>query len=284
MEKIYILLPVHNRCEITRRFVACIKSQTHQNFHLILLNDGSTDGTVDMVRAEIDKLTVIAGSGNWWWAGALQQGYDWLKTQNAASSDLVLIINDDTEFDADFLARGITLMSGQNRSLLLAPSFNRETGRMIGGGMRVDWRTLQFSQTVCQLEINCLSTRGLFVRIDDFLSLGGFYPRLLPHYLSDYEFTIRAHRRGMKLRVDDSLKVLVDEKMTGFHQFDGLSFLDFCKMYFTRKSDANPFAWSMFIVLACPWPWKLSSLMRVWYGTTMKLLNALKVEKTRRRS
>jgi GT2 family glycosyltransferase len=275
MEKVYILLPVHNRCEVTRRFVSCLNSQTYQNYHLILIDDGSADGTTEMVRNEIPVLTVIAGQGNWWWAGALQQGYEWLCRQHFADSDLVLIINDDTEFETDFLARAIALMQGRSRSLLLASSYSRDTGQLISGGVRVDWRKLQFHQTEIPAEINCLATRGLFLKVEDFLELGGFYPQWLPHYLSDYELTIRAHRRGMKLLVDDSLRLLVDEKLTGYRQFNGDSFRDFCKRYFSRKSDANPFAWSMFIALACPWPWKLTSWMRVWYGTTNKLLRAI---------
>jgi GT2 family glycosyltransferase len=272
---VYILLPVHNRCQITRRFVACLKSQTYKKFHLVLIDDGSTDGTAEMVGSEIASLTVIAGQGDWWWAGALQQGYDWLRKQQLDDSDLVLIINDDTEFENDFLMRAVALLQDQSRSLLLAPSFSRESGQLVSGGVRVDWQKLKFYQTEVPAEINCLATRGLFLKAGDFLELGGFNPHWLPHYLSDYEFTIRAHCRGMKLLIDDSLRLLVDEKLTGYRQFEGGSFGDFCKMYFSRKSDANPFAWSIFIALACPWPWKLTSWLRVWYGTTVKLLGAL---------
>ena len=275
MKTVYILLPVHNRCEVTRRFVKCLKGQTYQGYHLLLLDDGSTDGTAAMVRAEINNLTVIAGNGDWWWAGALQQGYDWLLRQPPASDDLVLIINDDTEFTSDFLARAVALMADKSRSLVLAPSFSRQTGRLLGGGVRIDWQTLQICQARTPQEVNCLSTRGLLLTVGDFLALGGFRPRWLPHYLSDYEFTIRASRRGMNLQVAEDLRLLVDEQTTGFHEFAEGPFREFCKNYFSRKSDANPFAWSMFIVLACPWPWKLLSIMRVWYGTAVKLLKAL---------
>jgi GT2 family glycosyltransferase len=272
---VYILLPVHNRREVTRRFIACLKSQTFQNFHLVLIDDGSTDGTREMARTELADLTVITGHGDWWWAGALQQGYNWLHRQQFAPSDLTLIINDDTEFGAEFLERAVGLMQGQTRTLLLAPSFSRETGRMISSGVRVDWRKMQFMEAAVPDEINCLSTRGLFLTVGDFLELGGFYPKWLPHYLSDYEFTIRACRKGMSLRVDNSLSLLVDEKMTGFHQFDGESFWGFWKKYFSKRSDANPFAWTMFIALTCPWPWKPLGWLRVWYGTAVKILRAM---------
>ena len=73
---IYILLPVHNRREITRDFIDCLVAQTWQNYHLVLIDDGSTDGTDQMVREQVENLTVIRGKGEWWWAGCLQQGFD----------------------------------------------------------------------------------------------------------------------------------------------------------------------------------------------------------------
>jgi len=276
MKKIYILLPVHNRCKITQRFVDCLKAQTYQNYHLILIDDGSTDGTADMVRRQISSLTVITGKGDWWWAGALQEGYKWLSGQEYEPTDLVLITNDDTEFEVDFLEIAVRCQGARKGTLLLAQAFSRESNHLVSAGVQVDWRRLKFKQMVTQDEINCLSTRGLFLYAEDFIALGGFYPTLLPHYLSDYEFTIRASRKGMSLLTDDHLKMWVDENTTGYHEFNEESFREFRKKYFAKNSDANPLAWTVFIGLACPWPWKLTCWMRVWYGTTVNILKALK--------
>jgi GT2 family glycosyltransferase len=275
MDKIYIILPVHNRRHITQRFIDCLKAQTYQDYHLLLIDDGSTDGTQEMVRDEIADLSVITGPGDWWWAGALQQGYDWFCQQDLDDSNLVLIINDDTEFADDFLERAACLMEGQKKTLLLAQSFSRETRLLVGAGVQVDWSKLKFTSATTPDQIDCFSTRGLFLTVEDFLATGGFHPKVLPHYLSDYEFTLRAKRKGMRLWLDDDLKLWVDEETTGFHQFEDDSFTMFCKKYFAKNSDANPFAWTMFIWLACPYQWMLISWMRVWYGTFVKTLRAL---------
>lgn len=268
-------MPVHNRREITRRFVACLKTQTCQNYHLVLIDDGSTDGTREVVEAEISSLTVLTGRGDWWWAGALQRGYEWLQSQDVKIDDLVLLINDDTEFDAGFLEKAAQLYQGRHGSLLLAQSLSSETGRLVGAGVRVDWRALKFSMATESEEIDCLSTRGLILSANDFFELGGFYPKLLPHYLSDYEFTIRAHRRGLKLWVHDDFKLLVNEKTTGFRAFERESFRNYWNKYFAKNSDANPFYWTVFIWLACPWQLKLICWLRVWYGTMVKLFKSL---------
>jgi len=261
---IYIILPVYNRREITKRFVDCLKKQSYTNYHLILIDDGSTDGSSEMVKEHIRSLTVIRGNGNWWWGGSLQQGYLWLRAQNVSATDLVLIINNDTEFGPDFLATGSILMQGQRNMLLLATGFSKQNGNMVAAGVHVDWKKLSFNKAESSAEINCLSTRGLFLHVSDLFKIGGFYPRLLPHYLSDYEFTIRAFRKGMKLCTDSKLKLWLDEETTGHRQVSYKNFNEYLKTYYSMRSIFNPFQWTAFIALACPWPWNLINGTRVW--------------------
>lgn len=263
-EKIYILLPVHNRCEITRRFVTCLRVQTYRNFHLVLIDDGSTDGTTEMVRESVESLTIIRGSGKWWWAGALHQGYQWLQHQEVSETDLVLMINDDTEFEPDFLQNAVSLLSGRQRAMLQAWCYCREDGGLIDPGVHVDWRKLSFEKAQSPREINCLSTNGLFVSVGDFLATGGFRPRLLPHYASDYEFTIRAHRHGMQLITDRSCHLRLDQSTTGYHQLLAEPLLASVVRLFSMKSTRNPIMWTIFLTLSCPFRYLFFNLLRIW--------------------
>ena len=275
MEKVHILLPVHNRKDVTRRFIECLKDQTYNNYHLILIDDGSTDGTEEMVREQIQSLTVIKGRGNWWWAGSLQQGYLWLKSQKISLSDIVLIINDDTEFEKDFIDAGVSAMRRNENALLLASSYSKQTGQLIDSGIHIDWGRFRFEQAYTSEHINCLSTRGLFLRVTDFYKTGGFYPRLLPHYASDYEFTIRAYRKGIKLVTDPMLKLRADEQKTGYHLTKEQISYETVKNIFSLKSTGNPLYGTVFIALSCPWRWKIVNFVRVWswplYGLYLML-------------
>ena len=97
MDKIYILLPVFNRKNITEKIVKCLCKQSFQNYHLVLIDDGSTDGTAEMVQSYIkaENLTVIRGTGDWWCFGSFQQGINWLKEKSPQLQDIILLINDD---------------------------------------------------------------------------------------------------------------------------------------------------------------------------------------------
>ena len=264
-ETIYILLPVHNRREITGRFIRCLRDQSYPRYHLVLLDDGSTDGTADMVRGQIPALTVIAGNGNWWWAGALQAGYQWLRTRNPPVSDLILIINDDTEFDGHFLASAVSFLQERRKTFLLAQCYDKENKSLIDAGIHVNWTTFTFEQPSDDKPVNCLSTRGLFFRVDDFNAVGGFHPFLLPHYLADYEFTVRAHRKGMSLMTDPAIRVRLDASTTGYHFIETKKpFLRSVTSVFLRKSAINPLALSVFAALAAPWSRKFGCVLRVW--------------------
>ncbi|MCT7983611.1 glycosyltransferase [Laspinema sp. A4] len=273
--KVYILLPVHNRRSITERFIKCLQSQTYQNYHLILIDDGSTDETAEMVREKIKNLTVIRGNGSWWWAGSLQEGYEWLLSNHISLDEIALIANDDTEFDPNFLDQAVQILMASPHTLLQAQCYSRDQGRLITAGVKVDWKKLSFSPSENIDEINCLSTRGLFLKIKDFIKIGGFYPRLLPHYLSDYEFTIRAQRQGMNLITDSTLKLCLDEQSTGYHQYDNQSFSVFIKQIFSLKSAGNPIIFTRFVFLCCPNRYKLSCYCLVWMRFFLTLLSVI---------
>ena len=117
-EIVYVLLPVHNRRDTTSKFLDCLAKQTYPRIHLILLDDGSTDDTSSIARSCFPQLTVLRGDGNWWWAGSLQHGHEWLRKNARAPSDIVLIINDDTTFESEFIECSVRVLRSRTRALL----------------------------------------------------------------------------------------------------------------------------------------------------------------------
>jgi len=273
MNKLYIILPVHNRKEITQRFIGCLQQQTFLDFHLILIDDGSTDGTAEMVKECIASLTILRGRGDWWWGGSLHQGYLWLKSQNVPSSSIVLTINDDAIFDANYLQTALSILEGQQRILLISNAYGEVSRRLFDGGIHADWKRLKFAVETNPDHINCASTRGLFLYVSDFLNIGGFFPRLLPHYASDYEFTVRAHTKGYSLIVDEHLNLYANESATGIIHFKNeKTYSDFLKHLFSKKYMLHPIYYSNFIMLACPWPWKIFHLLIFWSSSLWKII------------
>ena len=262
--RLYILLPVYNRKRKTQDFIAGLKKQTFQDFHLVLLDDGSTDGTADWVKQALPNVTVLQGNGTWWWGGALDVGREWLIQQNLDSDKLVLIINDDTIIDSGFLEKGIQALLASPRSILFAKNFSLKTGALLDAGVLADWKNLYFTCEIREEQINCLSSRGLLLRLEDLISIGGFYPRLLPHYGSDYEYTYRAGKKGYHLFTVPEFRLSYDEASTGLQVIEAQGLVDFFKKSFSKRSPQNPLMWSAFILISCPWQWKIQNVLRVW--------------------
>ena len=96
----------------------------------------------------------------------------------------------------------------------------------------------------------------------DFERVGGFRPERLPHYLSDYEFTLRARRAGLQLRIARHAAIGVHPERTG----DSLATLYShpraarFRLLFSPRYKDNPVTWTQFASLASPparrpWLW-----------------------------
>ncbi len=267
---LYIILPVYNRKQLTCKFVKSLKRQSFRDYHLFLIDDGSTDGTDEMVRDRLcsEKLTIIKGRGNWWWAGSLQQGIDCLKTLSPNPSDVILLINDDVSFEKDFLLEGVKYLRVHPKTMVLAQFCDESSGAVLETGVQADLSRMKFKEAKSPDQINCLSTRGLFTTWDVIKTVGDFHPVLLPHYFSDYEYTIRAMRKGIALRTSPQIVLSPALAETGFRD-DGHCRWEVRKL-FSKKSAINPFYASVFIFLTCQVRAIPYSLIKVWGMALLK--------------
>ena len=246
---IHVITAVHNRYAITEKFVKNLLAQSYKDIHLILVDDGCTDGTADMVLSLMSKTDIIKGDGNLWWGGALHKAFLWVKENLAdKKEDFVMFANDDTEFAPDYIEKAVNALKDRPETLLAGWGISRNTGKQIDGAVNFDFATLKTDISGNEYG-NCASTRSLFFKVKDFLKIGGFHPILLPHYGSDYEWTIRAVRKyGYTVFCDKNISYLADETTTGDNSYETLT----GKKFFAKRSACNPFYRISFIFLATP--------------------------------
>lgn len=208
---VHAVIPVFNRLDLTKSLVACLRKQILcQHLCIIVVNDGSTDETSDWLAAQND-IVVLSGDGTLFWGGAVDLAMHYLQDK-AAREDWVLLINNDTIVAEDFVQR--LLDASQAYALAAVGSIirdNTDHNRILSIGVRVNaWRLLveDFLDllgtrplTEPIIEVDALSGRGVLFPMAGLKMAGGMKPRLLPHYLSDYELSMRVRKSGYRLFV-----------------------------------------------------------------------------------
>lgn len=219
-----------------------------------------------MVLLSVPSAIILRGKGHWWWAGSLQRGLDQMARQGASDEDIVLFMNDDSRFDQDFIAKGIATLAESPSTLVQATIRCADSGEVVDQGYVFEPSSLSFRPVNHGELPNCLTTNGLFARWGDLKRIGGFHPQLLPHYLSDYEYTWRALRRGLSLRVAKDLELFWQRKSTAYRQIDANNTPEFLSKLFSPRYPSNPIYTTTFAFLACPLHLALGHAVRIWRG------------------
>ena len=131
---------------------------------------------------------------------------------------------------------------------------------------------MSFEEADEPAKINCFSTRGLFIRWGEMKSVGGFHPFALPHYWSDYEYTIRAMRKGLKGITTEVVWLEADRALSGSRDLSSLTGWPFIRELFSTKCLLNPVYKSSFVILVCPSRWIVRNLVRIWWQASKLII------------
>lgn len=258
-----VVIPVRNRRDFTQ---ACLESLAAQTLPhtTVVVDDGSTDGTPEMVRERFPDVVLLRGGGDLWWTGATNLGVAWV-LRHCRAADLVVTLNDDTLLPPEYLERLTSPAYGRPRALFGSVAVRAEEPDVIlDGGTRIDWWRAKAVGTRRgdRLRtafphgglhpVDVLSGCGTLVPVRAFLELGPYNARRLPHYGADWEFSRRAARAGYDLLLNADA-VLARRSSTGLHAdvaSGGLTTL--VRSLTSRRSATNLAARVNFALLAAP--------------------------------
>lgn len=230
---VHVLMPVFNRLALTQRVTQCLRDQVaDEPMRIVVVDDGSSDGTAEWLSKQTD-IHVLHGDGSLWWGGAMDLAVrDTLAT--SISADWFLFINNDTTFAPDFVqsllevarshapaAVGSVIRDELQPSRLLSIGPILDTWRLKVRDRLPSARLLDEDATGLH-EVDALSGRGVLFPTEAFRRAGTLRPRWLPHYLADYELSVRMHKAGYKLLVSERAAVLSANEFGNAHRAKSL--------------------------------------------------------------
>lgn len=245
---VYALIPAHNNKPEVLQVLRCLERQRYGDLEVLLVDDGSTDGTGEEVRRRFPRVRVLQGDGQLWWTGANVLGVSDV-TERARTGDFILLLNNDVSMDDDYVGELVKCSEHLGRAIVGSTIVDDERHDCMVAGLRLDRRLRVTEQTDAAAireseyddQVDVLPGRGTLVPLEVFRRIGTFNRRRLPHYGADYEFSIRARRAGFRLAVSHRAKVYAKLRITGLYPPDRprISFAECARLLCSRKSTAN---------------------------------------------
>lgn len=220
MKHIGAIIATFNRIHYLRNIIDQLLNQNLPNaitLSIIVVNDGSTDGTVEMLTNEFPQVYIVNGTGNWWWTRCMNEGF---KKAIELHADYVLVFNDDTEITPDYVS---TLWADYQTlpdcTIMGSASISIEPKDLIDFAGTKDMKFWCMKTTPYLPNLTPLFTefkgvhptctingRGSLISASTFNKIGLFDENLV-QYGSDDEFAIRARKAGIPVYISWNAKV-----------------------------------------------------------------------------
>ena len=199
-----IILPVHNRRAITLR---CLEHLARTGVlawaHVLVVDDGSTDGTAEAIRTAYPAVEVLVGDGHLFWTGAIVLG---MRHAVARGANCCVWLNDDSHPAPGVVEHLVDQAVIQGCIAAALNCFVGSVPPIVLPPYRKTRRGLQSITDIQQATgwVAVDATRGNLVAIPRQIIEVIGYPDAagLPHYFGDIDYTLRANRAGFRCVVD----------------------------------------------------------------------------------
>jgi GT2 family glycosyltransferase len=246
--RLAIIITTHNRRELLKKLLNQLVEQISGDDKIVVIDDGSADGTKEMLSYGFPMVSVVDGTGNWWYTKSVNEGF---KFASRFNPEFFLTLNDDVEIYPDYLEKIIkaATMAGEN-CIINSLAINKDKPPKItfaGVKKYIPWngRYIRYMQPFTEVNLNnvsglfsteIISGRGLLIPSQLIEELDYFDERF-PQYGSDDDFGLRAIKKGYKLFVCYDARIIENTKTTSaVIAYNKASLPSFIKSFFNKYS------------------------------------------------
>jgi GT2 family glycosyltransferase len=251
--KIAIVFPVFNGLNYTKTCLRSLFEQIGTNdslevmFEVVVVDDGSTDGTSQWITDHFPNVHLLNGNGNLWWSGGINKAIEY--GLNHIHTDYFIWWNNDILPATNYFDAVKTLLKthptdtiiGSKIFLAQLPDvvwsmgglFDPKTGQksMVGSNQK-DSHSLNN-----QIPCDWLTGMGTITHNTVYRNIGLLDERNFPQYHGDSDFTFRAKKAGYRIVADPTLIIYNDTRNSGLKHDEKFSQL--WQSLFSIRSNFN---------------------------------------------
>ena len=206
---VYIVTPTFNGKEYVIHFLESLSKQTYKNFKVVIIDDGSIDGTSAEITKRYPATIVLKGDGTLFWTGATNKG---VKRALKDQADYIITVNNDVEVEKDWIDKlivatqkspgclvGSTIYFANNRKKVwfYGAEYELKTGKLV----HREKITNDLTDSVW------LTGMGVIIPKEVFEKIGLYDRKAFPQYFADADFSLRAKEAGFGLKVTKYAKL-----------------------------------------------------------------------------
>lgn len=232
-----ILIPTHNRKDILFESLKSLYQSislvntANYKINIIVIDDGSTDGTSIMLKNTYPNINVLTGDGNFWWTKAISLGAKF--AVDDLESDYCLFWNDDIFPEINYFCNLLDILSNKKKELIFGSKvydfktkelwsttmvFNKYTGRTA--------YLIDESKYNAKTQYKWLTGMGVVVSKEVLRDVNYLDDKNFPQYFGDLDFTLRISKKKYDIT---SKQELIIYNQTEYSSFIGKDLKSFIK-------------------------------------------------------
>jgi len=204
---VYVVIVNWNRARDTIECLEALANLDYTNYRLLVIDNGSTDGSPEAIKAAFPAVEVIVNEDNLGFGRANNIGIEHALQQGA---DYVFLLNNDALVDKRLLTELVVVGESDPQIGMLVPKiyYHGEERRLWSAGAR--WRRFPPRVTIIgfgredgpaysvQQEVDFATGCAMLIKREVFERAGLFDPAFFMYH-EDYDFSARVRRAGYRI-------------------------------------------------------------------------------------
>lgn len=195
--KVNIVVLNYNGKDILKKYLSSLFRLDYPNFEVVVVDNDSTDGSLEMARQDFSRATFIKNEQNLGFSAGNNIG---IKYSLEKMAKFVLLLNSSIEVEKNLLTKLVDAAKENLEAGIFSPIiFSRNSDKILFSGGKINWFAMKIANTA-STKTEFISGNAMFIRAEVFKKVGLLDEDFFLSW-ADRDFSVRAKKAGFSLMI-----------------------------------------------------------------------------------